>query len=252
MLIDTHAHLDFPEFDADRIEVVERARASGVDRIINIGSSLKGSRNSVELAREYDCIFATVGIHPHDADGFTDEQYGIISKLAREKKVVAIGEIGLDMFKNFSKADNQRPMFIRLLGLAKELDLPVVIHSRQAETETLEFLKNAMPIRGVVHCFSGDDSFMQACLDMGFYISFTCNITYKKADGLRALVKKIPLDRLFLETDAPYLSPEGFRGKRNEPYQVKLLAEEIARIRECSLEEVGKATSESAIKFFKL
>lgn len=252
MLVDTHAHLDFPEYDQDRNEVIERAKAGGVDYIINVGSSLKGSRNSVELAKKYDCIYATVGIHPHDADSFNAEVENVIRELARNKKVVAIGEIGLDFFKNFSKAENQRPLFQKLLLLAKELSLPAVIHSRQAEAETLKFLKEAMPIRAVVHCFSGDENFMQACLDMGFFISFTCNITYKKADNLRNLAKIVPLDRLFLETDAPFLPPEGYRGKRNEPSHVKVLAEEIASLKGCSFEEVAKITTLNAVKFFDL
>lgn len=252
MLVDTHAHLDFPEYDQDRNEVIERAKASGVGYIINIGSSLKGSLNAVELAKKYDCIYATVGIHPHEADSFSVEVENVIRELAQNKKVVAIGEIGLDFFKNFSKAENQRPLFQKLLLLAKELSLPVVIHSREAEDEVLKFLKEAIPIRAVIHCFSGDEYFMRKCLDMGFFISFTCNITYKKADNLRKLVKSVPLDRLFLETDAPYLSPEGLRGKRNEPANVRLLAQALAGIRGCSSEEVAQVTSDNAIKFFSL
>jgi TatD DNase family protein len=252
MLVDTHAHLDFPEYDSDRDEVIERSKACGVDYIINIGSSLKGSRNSVELAKIYDCIYATVGIHPHDADSFNVEAENVIRELARNKKVVAIGEIGLDFFKNFSKAENQRLLFKEMLSLAKELGLPVVIHSRQAEVETIRFLKESMPLSAVVHCFSADENFLRSCLDMGFFISFTCNITYKKADNLRRLVKLAPLDRLFLETDAPYLPPEGFRGKRNEPGYVKLLAQEIAGIKGCSFEEVAIATTGNAKSFFKL
>jgi len=220
MLIDTHCHLDFPEYDADRAEVIERSIEQGVSRIINVGSSLKGSLDSVALAEKYDCVFAAVGIHPHEAQSFNTQAQGAIRQLAKRKKVVAIGEIGLDFYRNFSKPEDQRLMFERLLALAKEVSLPVVIHSREAEAEVLKYLKAAMPVRALVHCFSGDESFMKSCLDMGFYISFTCNITYKKAQNLRDLVKLIPMDKLLLETDAPYLSPEGFRGKRNEPAQV--------------------------------
>jgi len=252
MLIDTHCHLDFPEYDTDRDEVIKRAFEQGIARIINVGSSLKGSHDSVALADKYDCVYAAVGVHPHDAHTFNPEAEGVIRQLAKRKKVVAIGEIGLDFYRNFSKPEDQRPMFERLLGLAKEVFLPVVIHSRQAEAETLKYLKAAMPIRALVHCFSGDESFMRSCLDMGFYISFTCNITYKKAQNLRDLVKVIPMNKLLLETDAPYLSPEGFRGKRNEPAQVKLLAVEIARIRDCSVKEIEDATTDNAMKFFNL
>lgn len=252
MLIDTHCHLDFPEYDADRAEVIERSIEQGVSRIINVGSSLKGSLDSVALAEKYDCVFAAVGLHPHEAQSFNTEAEGAIRQLAKRKKVVAIGEIGLDFYRNFSKPEDQRLMFERLLGLAKEVSLPVVIHSREAEAEVLKYLLAAMPVEALVHCFSGDESFMRSCLDMGFYISFTCNITYKKAQNLRDLVKVMPMDRLLLETDAPYLSPEGLRGRRNEPAHVKLLAAEVARIKGCSVEEIEGATTNNAVKFFNL
>lgn len=289
MFIDTHCHLDFPEFEQDRDIVIQRAKAQGIDYIVNIGSSLKGSKDSVELAKKYDLIYASVGLHPHDADKFSQEIEADLKTLAKEDKVVAIGEIGLDYFKNYSKpdgstsltigpewnrrAENQRLTFMSLLKLAKDLGLPVVIHSRQAQEEILEILKNAMPKKSVVHCFSGDENFLKSCLNLGFFISFTCNITYpaklsnsgqdpagengavkrdKKAQNLRNLVKMTPLDRLMLETDAPFLAPEGLRGKRNEPMYVKSLAEEIARIKGISIEEVAKVTTETAKKFFNL
>jgi len=250
--IDTHCHLDFPEYDQDREEVILRSKAQGIDHIINIGSSLEGSKNSLELAKKYDFIYATVGVHPHEADNFNKEAEQVICDLAREDKVVAIGETGLDFFKNFSRQENQRALFSSMIKLAKDAELPLVIHNRQAESETLKFLKDAMPIRAAVHCFSGDENFLKECLDLGFFISFTCNITYKKAQNLRNLVKLLPLERLMLETDAPYLSPEGFRGKRNEPLHVKLLAEEVARIKETSIEKIASATTSNAKQFFNL
>jgi len=252
MFIDTHCHLDFPEFDRDRDEVIKNARAQGVEYVINIGSSLEGSLRSLDLARQYAQVYATVGIHPHEADSFNDQAKNQIQGLAKEKKVVAIGEIGLDYYRNFSKAENQRALFLAMIGLAKDCCLPMVIHCRQAQDEVLKILKEAPPVRVVVHCFSGDKNFMDECLSLGFYISFTCNITYKKAQDLRDLVKLVPLDRLMLETDAPYLSPEGARGKRNAPVNVKTLAEEVSRIREISLEEVGRVTSDNAMKFFNI
>ena len=252
MFIDTHCHLDFPEFDNDRGEVIARAKNKGIDYIINIGSSLKGSKSSIELAKEYDFIYATVGIHPHEADKFNPEAQNALKELASDDKVVAIGEIGLDYYKNYSKAENQRRMFKSLVKLAKELELPLVIHNRQAQADTLAILKEAMPLEAVVHCFSGDEDFLTACLDLGFFISFTCNITYKKADALRSLVKTCPLERIFLETDAPFLPPEELRGKRNEPIYVKSLAEEIARIKETTTEEVAMITTLNAKKFFDI
>ncbi|MFA5275331.1 MAG: TatD family hydrolase [Candidatus Omnitrophota bacterium] len=252
MLVDTHCHLDFPQFDADRDEVIRNTKAGGIDYLVNTASSLKSSQNSIELAAKYDFIYSTAGIHPHEADAVTKEDIEEIKKLAQNKKVVAIGEIGLDFYRNYSKPANQIPLFTSLLDLAKDLNLPVVIHTREAGSETLRVLKEAMPLRAVVHCFSGDAQFLKQCLDLGFYISFTCNVTYKKAQNLRDMVKLTPSDKLLLETDCPYLSPEGMRGKRNTPLSVKLLAEEVARIKDLSFEEVAKITTNNAFKFFNL
>lgn len=250
MLIDTHCHLDFPQFDSDRDEVIKRAKDADIAYIINIGSSLKSSLASVELAQKYDFIYAAVGVHPHDADEVDKNIVDTIRGLSKKDKVVAIGEIGLDYFKNYSRKENQQSLFKSLVGVAKEMALPLVIHSRQAELDTADILKAAMPLKAVVHCFSGDENFLRACLDLGFFISFTCNITYKKAQGLRDVAKLIPLDRLLLETDAPYLSPEGLRGKRNEPLNVRYVAEEIAKIKRVSTEEIAKITTNNAKNFF--
>jgi TatD DNase family protein len=252
MLIDTHCHLDFPEYDQDRDEVLGRAKSQGIGYIVNIGSSVSGSQKSLELSKKYDFVYATVGLHPHEADSFNQEQEFILKNLAKNDKVVAIGEIGLDYYKNYSRPENQRPLFLALLGLAKDLNLPVVIHSRQAETDILRILKEVRPAKAVFHCFSGDENFLRECLGLGFFLSFTCNVTYKKADKLRRLVAAAPLDRLMLETDAPFLPPEGLRGRRNEPVNVKLLAEEIARIKGIGLEEIARITTENATEFFGL
>ncbi|MCX5703186.1 MAG: TatD family hydrolase, partial [Candidatus Omnitrophica bacterium] len=193
-----------------------------------------------------------VGLHPHEADSFNKQIRSSLEDLAKKDKVVAIGEIGLDYYKNYSKAENQRPVFISLIELAKDLGLPVVIHNRQAQADTLKILKDALPLKAVVHCFSGDEVFLKECLDLGFFVSFTCNITYHKAAGLRSLVKSTPLERLFLETDAPFLPPEGFRGLRNEPAHVKYLAKEVAAIKELALEEVERVTTNNAKTFFAI
>ena len=163
-----------------------------------------------------------------------------------------IGETGLDYYRNLSSETNQKQAFSKQIELAKSLSLPLVIHSRQANQQTLQILKAALPLRAVVHCFSGDESFLRECLDCGFFISFTCNITYKKAQGLRDMVNLTPLDRLMLETDAPYLSPEGFRGKRNTPEQIKLLAQEVSRIKGVSFQEIADKTTQNAKGFFRL
>ena len=252
MLIDTHCHLDFPEFDHDRDEVIRRAKDNDISHIINIGSSLKGSKRSIELAAKDNSIYATVGIHPHEADSADDYTLNELEGLMSSDKVVAVGEIGLDYYRNFSGHSNQKKLFLTLIKLAKRFDLPIVVHSRQAEEEILEILKEAMPIKAVVHCFSGDEVFLKECLDLGFFISFTCNITYKKSDRLKSLVSLTPVERLFLETDAPFLPPEGFRGKRNEPAYVRYLAQEIASIKGMSVEEVSRITTANAREFFKL
>lgn len=259
MLVDTHCHLDFPEFDPDREEVIRSANLGGIGYFVNIGSSLKSSQDSVKLAAKYDYIYAVVGIHPHEADSVNEEAVNNIKELAANRKVVAIGEIGLDFYlpagwqgKNYSKPENQLPLFSSLLKIAKDLNLPLVIHTRQAQDETLKILKDAMPVRAVVHCFSGDAEFLASCLDLGFYISYTCNITYKKAQNLRDMVKLTPLERLILETDCPYLSPEGQRGRRNVPLNIKVLADEVSRIKGMSFEEISDITTANAFEFFSL
>ncbi|MDD5044001.1 MAG: TatD family hydrolase [Candidatus Omnitrophica bacterium] len=253
MLIDTHCHLDFPAFDVDRESVIGRARKEGIGYFINIGSTLKNSEYSIALAKEYDFIYATVGIHPHEADDFNDEARDQIKRLAASNnKVVAIGEIGLDYFRNFSSPENQKKLFLSLASLAKELSLPLVIHCRDAQADVLEVLKPLSPHKVVVHCFSGDENFLKECLALGFFISFTLNITYKKAEALRKLVEAAPLERIFLETDAPFLPQESMRGKRNEPAFVKNLAEEVAKIKGVSFQDVAEATTANAKEFFKI
>lgn len=253
MLIDTHAHLDFPEFSPDDIEkVIRSAQEGGIEYIINIGASLPRSMKSVELTARYERVYAAVGIHPHEADTFAPEQAQQIKELARSPKVVGIGETGLDYHRNYSQHDNQRRLFAALIAVAKESDLPLVIHTRMAQDDTLAIVKEFMPLRAAVHCFSGDGRFLDACLEMGFFVSFTANITYKKADDLRAVAKDAPLDRIMVETDAPFLPPEGMRGKRNEPLCVRAVAEEIARIKGIGAGEVAEATTRNAKEFFGL
>ena len=252
MLVDTHCHLDFEQFDPDRDAVIQRAGEAGVNYFVNIGATLDSSNAACELAEKYAQVYAGVGIHPHEADSFNQEADDKLRKLALRSKVVAIGETGLDYYRNLSTEEHQLYAFNKQIQLAKDLNLPLVVHSRQAEVRVMQVLKTAMPIRAVIHCFSGDESFLRECLDLGFYISFTCNITYKKAQGLRDMVKLTPLEKLMLETDAPYLSPEGFRGKRNEPMQVKLLAEAVSLIKGFSVGEVADKTTQNAKEFFKL
>ncbi|KPK97292.1 MAG: hypothetical protein AMJ95_09760 [Omnitrophica WOR_2 bacterium SM23_72] len=252
MFIDTHCHLDFPEFDSDRETVIARAQEQGIEAMINIGSSLKATERSLQLAKQYDFIYAAAGIHPHEADKFNSQDEQTFKEFLRQEKVVAVGEIGLDYYKNYSHPENQRVLFRALLKLAKERNLPLVIHTRQAEQDTLKILKEFSVHEAVVHCFSSGADFLKQCLDLRFFVSFTCNITYKKAEGLRDLVRITPIERLLLETDAPFLPPQEFRGQRNEPVYVRHLAEEIARIKEINLDEVARVTTNNAKKFFKI
>lgn len=253
MFIDTHAHLDFSDFDTDREDVLKRAQEKGVERIINVSSSIQGCNRSLELARRYDGIYASIGVHPHDVKEIDDKVFKQIESLAYGEKVIAIGEVGLDFYRNLSPENIQREFFKKFIALSTFSGLPLIIHSRAAEGETVEILKGASgKLEGVVHCFSGSSDFLEACLRLGLFISFTCNVTYKKSDTLRELVCRVPLERLLLETDCPYLSPEGFRGKRNEPSNVRLLAEFIAGLRKCSIEEIAAQTTENVKRLFKL
>jgi TatD DNase family protein len=253
MLIDTHCHLDFKDFNDDRPVVLKRAKDNGVGIIINVGSSLEGTARSVKISKENDFIYAAIGIHPHEADSANEEDFKVFAGFLNKPKVVAIGEIGLDYYKNISSSHNQKKLFIRLLEVAKGANLPLIIHNRDSHQDMIDILKNIMgnSVNGVMHCFSGDEKFLKTCLDMGFFISFTCNITYKNAGKLREIVKLVPAERLLLVTDAPFLAPQDFRGKRNEPMHVKWVAEEVARIKEIDFSEVEKSTTENAIRLFK-
>ena len=255
MLIDTHCHLDFKDFDPDRDEVINRARAKGVSRIINVGSSLEGSRRSIELSEKYDFVYAAVGIHPHDAEKADKDALKELENLASSDKVVAIGEIGLDYYRNLSPADVQKKTFREFIRLSKKLDLPLIIHNRGSHKDMLGILKeefNNETINGVMHCFSGDEDFLKACLDLGLYISFTCNLTFKNADNLRSLAKGVPMEKLLLETDAPFLTPQEYRGKRNEPAYITFLAEAFSKIHSLSVEDIGRITSHNANELFGL
>lgn len=254
MLIDTHCHLDFPDFDADREAVLENAKRAGVEVIINVASSMKGSRDAVRLAASYGCVFASVGIHPHDAREADSCALAEIEKLASEAKVVAVGEVGLDYYRNLSAPAAQEKVFRAFIEMAKRKHLSLIVHSRDAQDETLGILREhgtaGLPF--VVHCFSGGLDFLRRCLDLGAFVSFTCNLTYKKSEALREACRFVPRDRFFLETDAPYLAPEGKRGRRNEPAYLVGLAREVAVVKEMAFDEVCSATTNSALDFFRI
>ncbi|MBW2673681.1 MAG: TatD family hydrolase [Deltaproteobacteria bacterium] len=251
MLVDSHAHLEMDEFDGDREAVIQRAQEGGVDCIVTVGLNLEDSRKAVALAERYDMIYASVGVHPHDVESIDETTYDLLRELSGSDKVVAYGEIGLDFFRNLSPRGLQIRRFGEQLELAAQLALPVIIHDREAHKETVEMLQGQRnDRRGVIHCFSGDYDMAARCLDMGFYISIPGTITYKKSDLLREVVRKIPLDRLLVETDCPFLSPEPKRGKRNEPAYVAYTARQIAQIKALPFEEVERVTSGNARDVF--
>ena len=255
MLIDTHCHLDFPDFDADRDIVIKEAQKAGVGFFINVSSSFEGSKSALRLSKTFDQVYASVGVHPHDAKDCSSEQWPALEALLLEDKVVAIGEVGLDFYRNLSEPVIQVEVFRKFISLAERSSLPLIVHSRLAADETLAILRE-YPRSGstgvVIHCFSGDMDFLKNCLDLGFFVSFTCNVTYKKADAIREVLKFVPLDRMFLETDAPYLSPEGKRGKRNEPANLPELAREVSRLKQIDFDEVCAETTKNARKFFRI
>ncbi len=253
-LIDTHAHLDFPELYGDLNGVFERARDKGVIHIVTVGISLETSEKALKLAENYENVSATAGIHPHGAHLLSSEEKNQIKKLLSSKHVVAMGEIGLDYYRDYQPRDIQKRCFIEQMEIASELNKPVVFHVRQAFDDFLEIVKPfSKQIRtGIVHCFSGDWQIAKLCLEMGFFISVPGVVTFSKASTLQNVVKKVPLDSLLVETDAPFLAPEPYRGKPNEPSYVWYTAKKIAELRDMDMEEIGAITTRNAIRAFDL
>lgn len=252
-LLDTHCHLEMAEFDEDRDAVIQRAKEAGIDAVITVGSDLKGNIGSLRLSEKYDFIYSSVGIHPHDAKDFTEEVYKKVRGwAASSSKIVAIGETGLDYHYDNSPRDIQKEVFKKHLLLAKELELPVIIHSREAKKDTLEILRDSGINRGVLHCFSGDMDMAEKAMEMGLYISIAGPVTFKNAKKLRETAEAIPDDYLLIETDAPYLTPEPFRGRRNEPSFLVNTAQKIAELRKVSLEDIARITTLNAKRLFRI
>lgn len=249
MLIDTHAHLDSPKFDTDRDEVIARALEAGIDTIVNIGFNRETIPSTMALAEKYPFIYAVVGWHPTDAvDMKLEEDLAWIERLCSHPKVVAIGEIGLDYYWDTSPKDVQHIVFREQIRLARKLNKPIVIHNRDAHEDIVRILKEekANEVGGIMHCFSGSWETAKQCLDLGFHISFGGPVTFKNARVPKEVLECVPLDRLLLETDAPYLSPHPHRGQRNESAYVRLVAETAAEIKGLNLEELAKITSVNA------
>ncbi|MFC1643994.1 TatD family hydrolase [Candidatus Omnitrophota bacterium] len=254
-LVDTHCHLDFPDYKDDLSEVLERAAASGVVRMIVPGTSLTSSEEAVRLAGENPAVFAAVGIHPHEADKVDSSGVSRLKDMAiASDKVVAIGEIGLDYYRKHSKPANQRRLFRNCLEIAKDLDLPVILHTREAREDFLRILEDSSPpaARGVVHCFSADAGFLEELLALGMHISFTGNITFEKASALHEVIKRVPLERLLMETDSPFIAPVPFRGKRNEPAYMNQFLEVYANIYGLAPEDIARITTHNANRLFGL
>ena len=252
MYIDTHAHLNFEDFENDYSQVIEKAFKAGVKNIINVGSNLETSKKAVEIAKEYQGLYAAVGLHPiHIKEEVFDEQAFL--KLAKDKKVVAIGETGLDYYYDSSNAVNQKEVFSEHLKIATQLSKPVILHSRDAGQDVLSVLMNQRPLpKGVMHCFSEDWQFAKVILDMGFYLSFTGLITFTKNQNTFEVIREVPLEKIMIETDCPLATPEPYRGKRNEPAFVVEVAKKIAEIKKIPLSKVAEQTSKNAIELFKL
>lgn len=259
MFIDTHSHLNFKAFASDYDSAILRAQKAGVEKIIIVGSNLETSTKAVEIAKNYDFVYAAVGLHPiHVGDLSTSLEAGKFDetaflKLAKEKKVVAIGETGLDYYHGRTNISNQQAVFLKHLCLANVVGKPVILHSRDAGQDILSILMTQTPLpKGVFHCFSEDWQFAKVILDLGFYISFTGIITFSKNYANLETVKNIPLEKILIETDSPYLTPEPHRGKRNEPALVVEVAKKIAELRKIPVDVVADQTSKNALELFKI
>lgn len=253
MIWDTHAHIDDSRYAEDFQEVITRIKSAGISRVNNIGYDLPSSERSVKLAQEYDFIYAAIGIHPHDAEGVTEETWHELLKLAKQAKVLAWGEIGLDYYRDLSPRPAQKEVFIQQIKLANQVGLPIVIHDRDAHKDILEIVTAHPPQNGgVFHCYSGSWEMAEILLKQGFYLSFAGPVTYKNARHTVEVAKYAPLDRILVETDSPYLTPEPHRGKRNEPTYVREIVKKLAEIKNLDFEDVAAQTMHNAETVFRL
>jgi len=263
MLVDSHAHLEGPRFDTDRDEMLQRARAAGVVNILAIGSGTgPGTLDcAIRIADQHDWIYASIGVHPHEAKLATESDYTELESLARNPRVIGFGEIGLDYYYDHSPRDIQQQVFLRQMEIARAAKLPIIIHCRPSDNsenawdDTLQLIREhwaSSGLGGVLHCFTGEQKHARAALDMGFMISFSGNVTFPKAENIRAVARTVPADRMFIETDSPFLAPVPYRGKRNEPAFVAKTAERIAELRGKSANEIGEITANNFFRFFQL
>jgi TatD DNase family protein len=251
-LIDSHAHLDMEEFDSDREQVLKRAQQASITHIVTIGVDLLSSRKALALSEKHPFIFASVGCHPHNAEACDHEMLEALKRLTFHSRVVAWGEIGLDFFRNYAPQAKQKEIFRQQLEMALQVDLPVIIHDRDAHPDVLGILNVTKNNRGVIHCFSGDIKLAMAFIEMGFFISIPGTVTYKKAKQVQDVATRIPLEALLIETDAPYLAPHPKRGGRNEPLFMTYTAKKIAQLRGLDLQTLAHQTYENTRKLFSL
>lgn len=253
MIFDSHAHYDDEQFDEDREELLNKLKNDGVVGIINCGSSLKGLEMSVKLSEENDFVYAAAGIHPENADEFNDHVKRRIEELAQDEKIVAVGEIGLDYYweENPSK-EVQKEVFRSQMEIAKKYNLPVIIHDRDAHGDTLEIMKEYPGVIGVVHCFSGSVEFARECIKLGYYIGVTGVVTFKNSKVIKEVVKDIPMDRLLVETDCPYMAPTPYRGKRNQSNYIEFIMDEIAELKGLTKKEISEFTIFNTKSLFKI
>jgi TatD DNase family protein len=253
-LFDTHAHLHFPDFDVDRPAMMARAREAGVTRMLTIGTEVPTSRAAIALAESEPDVWATVGVHPHDAGEADEGALAEIERLAQGPRVVAIGEIGLDFFRNLSPHDVQERVFRHLLGVARRVRKPVVVHCREAHADVLAILvdERVSEVGGIMHCFSGDVAIARRCLDLGLLVSLAGPVTYPNARSLPDVARFVPGDRLVIETDCPFLPPQGYRGKRNEPAYITLTAAKVAELRGETLEILARRASDNARRLLRI
>lgn len=252
MLFDTHVHLNDEQFDNDLQEVIERAKEAGVDYMVVVGFNRPTIERAISLVDTFDFLYASVGWHPVDAIDMKEEDLDWLESIAAHPKVVALGEMGLDYHWDKSPHDVQKEVFRKQIGLAKKLELPIIIHNRDATEDVVQMLReeNAKEVGGIMHCFSGSAETAKECVELNFHISLGGPVTFKNAKKPKKVAMEVPLDRLLIETDCPYLAPHPYRGKRNEPAYVKLVAEQIAELKGISYEEVAEKTTENAKKLF--
>ncbi len=252
MFFDTHAHLDDSAFDSDRDELISSLSGFGITRVLNASSDMASSARTISLCDKYDFIYGAVGVHPHDAENMKDEDFNTLCDMVKHPKIRAIGEIGLDYYYDHSPRDIQKARFKDQLHLARELNLPVIIHDRDAHEDCLNILRDFTDLKVVYHCYSGSLEYAKILISLGFYLSFTGAATFKNAKAAPSVIEWMPLDKIMIETDCPYLAPVPHRGKRNFPGFVPLVAEKIAELRSHSLNDVAEITFKNGCEFFSI